>query len=204
VSPQPREQEIARGPGPRWFRIALVVLAVAYYIGLRWHPPSTGALRPLAFFTEATALFPEADHVALEYRLEGWSCDAHAWQPLDPRPYFPIEADDKESRFQRIGYFYGDRAGGDTRRTVMNALDEFIIARHDDVDDGVPGRLGGIRVYKLARPLPSPGEDVPRYVFSPLTAPPADAKRTDLFYTRASIRKQRCKSSEPLPPEPEP
>jgi hypothetical protein len=201
VPPQIRDAEIARGPGPRWLRIALAVLAGIYLVTLKWHLPDSGAFRALSFFTEATKLFADADNVALEYRLDAWSCDGHAWVPLDPRPYFPIEADDKESRFQRLGYFYGDRAGGETRRTVMIALDDFINARHDTVDDGVAGKIGGIRFYKVSRPLPEPGDPVERYVYRPLSPPPENAKRTELFHSRGSLRKQRCKSE--VPPEAE-
>ena len=181
--------QVAHGLGPRWFRVVLAVLAALYLVGLVKHPQF---LRPIAYFTECTRLFPERDMVAIEYRLDAWSCDARAWVPLDPRPYFPIEADDKESRFQRLGYFYGERAAGATRRTVMNALDDFVLASHDGADDGVPGALGGIRLYKVARPLPEPGEPVARYAYQPRGAVPPDAKRTDLFYTRASTRKSRC------------
>jgi hypothetical protein len=165
-----------------------------YFVGLVKHPPQKSLLRPIGYFTECTRLFPDANVYAIEYRLDAWSCDAHRWLPLDPRPYFPIEADDKESRFQRLGYFYGERAAGQTRRTVMTALDDYVMAHHDDVADGVPGALGGIRFYKVARTLPEPGEPVARYAYSPLTPPPTDAKRTDLFYTRASTRKARCKT----------
>lgn len=191
--------QLVAGPGPRWFRIALAVLAGCYLVGLFKHPPAKGVFRPISYFMECTRLFPEADTYAIEYRLEAWSCDAHRWLPLDPRPYFPIEADDKESRFQRLGYFYGERAAGQTRRTVMTALDDYVLAHHDEASDGVPGPLGGIRLYKVARTLPAPGDPVPRYVYQPRGPVPPDAKRTDLFYTRASTRKTRCKSA--IPPE---
>ncbi len=197
MPPQLRDSEIARGPGPRWLRITLAVVAGIYLAALIKHPSSSGSLGSVAFFTEATKLFPEADNVALEYRLDAWSCDAHAWVPLDPRPYFPIEADDKESRFQRLGYFYGDRAGGETRRTVMNALDDYVLAHHDAVDDGVAGKIGGIKFFKVSRPLPAVGDEVARYVYRPLSPPPPEAKLTELFHTRASIRKQRCGAAVP-------
>ncbi|MGE5187124.1 MAG: hypothetical protein ACM31C_33975 [Acidobacteriota bacterium] len=201
MPPQLRDSEIARGPGPRWLRITLAVVAGIYLAALIKHPSSSGSLGSVAFFTEATKLFPEADNVALEYRLDAWSCEAHAWLPLDPRPYFPIEADDKESRFQRLGYFYGDRAGGETRRTVMNALDDYILAHHESVDDGVAGKIGGIKFFKVSRPLPAVGDEVPRYVYRPLAAPPPEAKLTELFHTRASIRKARCGAAVPAEPE---
>src|SRR5690348_14374383 len=94
---------VARGPGPAWLRVTLAVLAALYFLALLKHPPQKSLLKPFAYFTESTKLFPDcaggpcAHPFALEYRLEGWSCSARVWQPLDPRPYFPMEADDKES-----------------------------------------------------------------------------------------------------------
>ena len=176
---------IVRGPGPRWLRAALVVVAVAYYGALVKHPPMTNALRPLVFFTYCTALFPNADRISQEYRLEAWSCPAHHWVPLDPRPYFPIEADDKESRFQRLGFFYG-KVGA-----VMEALDEYVMTRHPEVDDGVTGPIGGIRVVQVRRELPSPGDEIPRYVYRPLEPAPED-QRKDLWFTEGKTRKSRC------------
>jgi hypothetical protein len=188
---------VATGPGPTWFRIVLVVVAFAYYIALLKHPadhvtvkgePRLGwLLRPASFFAQSTALFPSADKVLTEFRLEGWVCATHKWQPLDPRPYFPIEADDKESRLQRLGYFYG------SNRTVMEALDDYIVSHHaaGSEDDGITGPIGGIRLSRLGRPLPEPGDDVPRYHYEPLSPIPPDENRKG-FYTRESTRKARC------------
>jgi hypothetical protein len=166
-------------------RRALAVVAVLYFIALLKHPPQTGILRPIAFFTESTKLFPNADLFATEFRLEAWSCPRHRWEPLDERAYFPIEAGDKESKFQRLAYFYNQN------RTVLHALDEWIEVRHDTTDDAVAGPIGGIRLYRWSRPIPDPGATIERYVYRPLTPPPAD-ERKDLFYTKASERKARC------------
>ncbi len=187
---------VIAGPGPRWFRYALMGMAGIYLLCLLKHPPDSW--QPLAYFSQCTRLFPEADKVALEFRLEAWSCGQRRWVPLDPRPYFPIEADDKESRFQRFGYFYADRGTADERRPMLTALDEYIMRRHPSVDDGVPDAIGGIRLYKWTRPLPEPGEHVDRYVFRPFSPVPAD-QRQNLYNTRASVRKQRCGTE--LPPE---
>ncbi len=189
MSPQLRDSEIARGPGPQPFRIALVVVAGLYFFALLKHPSQR--FQPAAYFSECTKLFPEADNVALEYHLDAWSCDQRAWVALDPTPYFPIEADDKESRFQRFGYFYADRGSVDERRTALNALDDYIVARHHDVDDGIQGALGGIRMIKLRRTLPAVGDPVPRYVYRPLATPPKDQSEL-MFNTRSSKRKERC------------
>jgi hypothetical protein len=192
------KDNVVRGPGPPWFRHTCVALAVIYLIALVKHPgdhimiknePRLGwLLRPTAFFTQSTSLFPFADKVITEFRLEGWVCASHRWEPLDPRPYFPIEADDKESRFQRLGYFYR------TNRTVMQALDEFITVHHNEGgydDDGIQGTIGGIRLSRLGRPIPEPGDDVPRYHYEPLSPIPPDENREG-FHTTATLRKSRC------------
>jgi hypothetical protein len=142
-------------------------------------------LRPVAFFSECTCLFPSANDFAIEYRLEAWSCGAYAWRELDPRPYFPIEADDKESRFQRLGHFYQQD------REAMQALEDYILTRHPDAADGVDGEIGGIRLYKSIRELPAPGEPVERYVYRPLEPAPT-AKRRELYWTKISDRRVRC------------
>ncbi len=183
----PKPPTIARGPGPRWFRLVFAVLAAMYFFSLIRRPPQTKLLHPIGFFTECTCLFPAASVYALEYRLEGWSCARSRWEPLDPRAYFPIESDDKESRFQRYAYFY------QRERVAMEALDEWIEARHADVNDAVTGPIGGIRLYRWNRPIPPAGDPVERYVYHPL-APIPDAERKEVFNTRASVRKSRCGS----------
>jgi hypothetical protein len=196
IVPPIRDLVVARGPGPKWLRIALAVLAALYYLGLLKHPPQVGPLRPIAFFTECTCLFPGAATASIEYRLEGWSCSARAWQPLDPRPYFPIEADDKESRFQRVGYFIarGDKRVVNNTREVLHALEGYILERHAEASDAGSGTLGGIRLFRVARPIPQPGADISRYVYEPL-GPAPEGERKDLYHTRQSELRQRCEAS---------
>jgi hypothetical protein len=189
VPPQLRDRAIARGPGPQPVRIALAVVAGLYLFALLKHPSQR--FQPFAYFSECTKLFPEADNVALEYHLDAWSCDQRAWVAIDPRPYFPIEADDKESRFQRLGFFYADRGTKEERRTVLYALDDYIVARHHEVDDGQSGAIGGIRMIKVRRTLPEVGDPVPRYVYRPLAVPPPDQSQ-ELFHAPAKKRKERC------------
>jgi hypothetical protein len=186
---QLRESEIARGPGPQPVRIVCAVVAGLYLFALLKHPSQR--FQPLAYFTECTKLFPEADTVALEYHLDAWSCDQHAWVAIDPGMYFPIEADDKESRFQRLGYFYADRGTKEERRTVLYALDDYIVTRHREVDDGITGAIGGVRMIKLRRTLPQIGEHVDRYVYRPFATPPKDQSQL-LFQAPGSKRKERC------------
>lgn len=183
---RPKRPEIARGPGPWWLRIALVFVAFIYYFALVKHI-RVESLRPFTFFTDATCLFPQADVIAQEFRLEGYSCERRAWEPLDPRPYFPIEADDKESRFQRLAYFYQHES------IAMRALDDYIEARHGNADDGIAGPIGGIRMYRWGRPIPDPTTCIDRYVYRPLAPVPADQRKDkDYFHTPQSKIKARC------------
>jgi len=192
-----QSRNVVRGFGPRGFRIALCVVAVGYFIGLLHHSLIP---QPVGFFVDATKLFPDANRVAMEFRLEGWSCTDRSWHLIDPRPYFPMRSDDKESRFQRLAYFYGVRAGKPAKgtpkekvpeRIAMYALDDFIVTHHKDVDDGLAGDIGGIQVYVIKKPIPEPGADVDRYDYQPFVI--TDGKREDLFYTPESKRKARCR-----------
>jgi hypothetical protein len=179
------EPNIAVGPGPRWFRLGLAGLATLYFAALIHHPPDSDWTRPVAFFTEATCLFPRASVYTLEYRLEVWPCGGK-WEPIDPSPYFPIQPDDKESRLQRLGYFY------ERNRTVMQALDVYISERHaQGADDGVAGPIGGIRLIKVVHKFPEPGEPVDRYHYDPF-APIAKDELRDIYYTPGPERKRRC------------
>jgi hypothetical protein len=169
-----------------WFRGALAVCAALYFVMLLHHPEPQSGMKQIAFFTECTCLFPAADRYATEYRLDGWSCADRAWRPLDPRAYFPIHADDKESRFQRLAYFYQRSS------RVLRALADFVIAHHGERSDGVVGAIGGVRVSRLERPLPLPGEPVERYEFDPLGPVPLDATRQELYATPGNRRAKRC------------
>jgi hypothetical protein len=191
---------LVRGFGPRELRFAFVGLAVLYYLGLLHHGWVGWVSKSAEFFVDATKLFPDADRVAMEFRLEGWSCTDRSWHLIDPRPYFPMRSDDKESRFQRLAYFYGVRAGKPApgtpkdkvpERIAMNALDEFIFAHHKDVDDGLAGEIGGIQVYVIKKPIPEPGATIDRYDYQPFVV--TEGKRQDLFYTPESKRKARCR-----------
>ena len=179
------EPTIAVGPGPRWFRLALAGVATLYLAALIKHPPDNDYVRPVGFFTEATCLFPRASSYAIEYRLEVWTCGGHG-EPIDPTPYFPIQPDDKESRLQRVGYFY------ERNRATMQALDAYISERHAaGADDGVTGAIGGIRLFKIVHKFPDAGEPVERYHFDPFAPVPKDERR-DVYYTPGPERKKRC------------
>ncbi len=187
---------VARGPGGPPVRIAIAALAGLYLLLLVIQPAHRGWKAPFAYFLECTQLFPEADWVgksdatkvpgAKELRVEAWSCDRDRWEPLDPRPYFPIQADDKESRLPRMVHFYieeGTTAAD--KRATAHALEDFLFEHHDHdgADDGVPGRLGGIRLQRVATPFDAVGDNVPRYHYDPLAPVPANAHVTTLYHT---------------------
>ena len=191
---------VAQGIGPKGFRYALIAAAALYFV-LLLHPPNDpGRMRPVIFFMQATALFPRADAYALEFRIQAWSCTDLAWKPMDPTPYFPIQADDKESRLQRVAYFYKKE------KIVMRALDQYVYDAHteDPGGDGIDGPIGGIKLVQVDTPLPPPGSDVVRYQWNPLApiADPlpdcADKKKGEVFpacnlyYAPNSTRKKRC------------
>jgi len=180
--------DVAVGIRPMWARIGLVFLACAYYAALLHHPAEIKWLAPAEFFTEATALFPRASDSAVEYRLEGWSCTTSSWQLLDPRPYFPIQPDDKESRFQRLGHFYYNE------RPAMVALANYILDGHAaGIDDGVTGKIGGIQLIQVLRKVPPVGTPIERYHFDPMAPIPAD-QRKEKYHTSQSERTRRCNS----------
>jgi hypothetical protein len=195
-------EDVARGPGPAWFRASLVGAALLYYVALIDHPRAVSFLAPFAYFTQATELFPHADADVLEYHLEAWSCELQQWQPLDPRAYFPLHGDDKESRFQRIAHFYDEDPGkhGQTLRLVMHALDDYVLAHHAAIgdDDGVHGPIGGIHMFKTLTPIPSPGDEVARYEYRPLRAVPVPEQR-ELYHSPMSRRRALCAGRTPPP-----
>jgi hypothetical protein len=177
--------DVARGPGPPWVRRGLAVVAALYFVALVRHPPQWPGLRVAGFFTESTCLFPRANVVTSDYRLDAWSCVDRRWEPIDPRAYFPIEASDKESRFQRFGYFY------QRNKPSLEALDAWIEARHPGADDGLAGTIGGIRLAKWTRPIPAPGSPIEPYVYRPLDKIAPD-QRKDFYNTAAPTRRARC------------
>lgn len=164
----------------------LAVCAALYFMLLVHHPEPRSVMKQIAFFTECTCLFPAADRFAIEYRLDGWSCAEQDWRPLDPRAYFAIHADDKESRFQRLTYFYQHS------NYVLGALAAYVLKHHRDRRDGFVGKIGGVRVSRLERPLPLPGAAVERYDYAPLAPPHLDDERQELYVTAANKLAQRC------------
>lgn len=201
---------MARGIGPTWLRYALIAPAVVYLFLLLHTPqpyryvPGDGGTQQrekigwkafLAYFATCTGLFPEADWVgsdkehevpgSKEFRIEAFSCDRARWEMLDPQPYFPIQSDDKESRLPRIIHFYIEEGDTAQARGAAHAIEGYLLEHHadDGVDDGVPGRIGGIRISRDAHPVGTPGDDVPRYHYDPLSPLPATDHVTVLYNT---------------------
>ena len=186
--------DVARGPGPPWFRALLVVLAIAYYLTLSLvdHARRITPPRIVQFFTQTTQLFASSDSNVIEYHLDGWSCARNRWEPMDPRPYFRVHADDKESRFQRVAYFYDRDPGkkGKWMRPVMRAMEEYLIVEHAP-GDGVDGPIGGIHVFKSETAIPEPDYAIDRYEYQPL-AKIDEKDQVELFHTPESKRKKQC------------
>ena len=76
------------------------------------------------YFLQVAALFPRAATMSIDYRAEAWVCADKRWEELDTRPYFPLDPEDKENRFQRVMHFF--RQDG----TTMHALDAYLVQSH--------------------------------------------------------------------------
>jgi hypothetical protein len=175
-------------------RVALTCVAGAYLLGV-WLDGSGSTLpsrvlpRVANYFLQVAALFPKAATMSIDYRAEAWVCADKKWEELDTRPYFPIDPDDKENRFQRVMHFFRED------RTTMRALDAYLVDRHtsgkglDGIDALKP--LGGVRMLSLRIPLPSPGEPLARSRRGPLAdVPPGE--RHGFYHTRRSEIAARC------------
>jgi hypothetical protein len=175
-------------------RVALVTLSGVYLAGV-WLDgvgstiPSTVLPRAANYFLQVAALFPTAATMSIDYRAEAWVCADKKWEELDTRPYFPIDPDDKENRFQRVMHFFRED------RTTMQALDTYLVERHlsgkglDGIDALKP--IAGIRVMSLRIPLPKPGEPLERSRRLPLAEVPA-GERHGFYHTRRSKIAARC------------
>ena len=229
-----KQPPIARGPGPVPFRIVLVVLACAYFGVLLKHPTklrmykgdskgrvaAKGVLDAIAHLSECTGLFPDAAKVGKgpnkwvpggkEYRFEAWSCERKSWEPIDTRPYFPIQADDKESRLPRILHYYYEEADDKAQReALMYALDDYLYAHHDGELDNVAGPIGGFRLWIVRTEYGEPGDPVERYASDPLAPIPTDRAQIGYNTSRGTRKdgqpgmRKRCKAEgDPMEPEP--
>jgi hypothetical protein len=183
--------------------VALALPAALYVAGVWLEGTGTGLPgrllpRPILYFLQTSSLFTGQAKAAIEYRAEVWLCQSRRWVELDTRPSFPINRDDKESRFHRTLHFFGQH------RQTLQALEEYLISRHQHGQSG-PGlipelQVGGIRFVKLRRPIPDPGMPVNRWMRLPLSNH-APEQRVNLYWTPRSRRAERCGGIAPLPSE---
>ena len=189
-----RDEQVATGldDGPlskfAW-GLALIYLAGVFLSGTGSPLPARVLPRALAYFTQISRLFPHALTTVIDYRAEGYLCEGARWVEIDVRPYFPIDADDKESRFQRVMFFYRED------RTTMRALEAYLMERHNggSGEDGAPRTaIGGVRLLSLRIPFARPGEPEQRYRRRPLGDYPEDERKI-WYYTPAARREERCR-----------
>ncbi len=196
--PPPESGEFVRmkrlGTGARSARVALRVLAGVYLAGV-WLDgvgstlPALVLPRVANYFFQVAALFPRAATMSIDYRAEAWVCSDKKWEELDTGPYFPIDPDDKENRFQRVMHFFRQD------ETTMHALDAYLVQRHDSgkARDGIdPDKpVGGVRLLSLRIPLPNPGEPLQRSRRLPLPAYPEEERHV-WYHTPRSKAAERC------------
>ena len=175
------------GSGPSrfrgfWIAVAGLYLATVWFDGVGSTWPRKITPRPWLYFSQVAALFVNAAPKVIDYRAEGWSCSDHRWIEIDVRPYFRIDADNKENRFQRALQFYRKN------RNVMRPLEDYVVKRHNA---GGGAQIGGVRFSSLRLPYPAPGEHVAPFEQKPLASYSADEKH-DWYWTPKSRRVQRC------------
>ncbi len=179
-------------------RTALTLLAGSYLVGV-WLDGTGSTLpshllpRTANYFLQVAALFPRAATMSIDYRAEGWICRERRYAELDTRPYFPIDPDDKENRFQRVMHFFRQD------ETTMHALDAYLVDSHDSGmhEDGI-GRdlgIGGVRLSSLRIPLPKPGDPLERAHRRPLSDYPEEERHV-FYHTPRTTAAARCGATE--------
>jgi len=185
---------------PWWAGYVTSLLAAIYLIAVFIEAVHPGKMRKAlgrqgSYFAQIAKLFAERSEVSIDFRAEGFRCDTHQFEELDVRPYFPMHADDKESRFDRTMFFYLEN------RQVQVALQDYLIARHDArVASGAPTdlpRIGGIMLLSLRIPIPAPGTDFPPYRRIRLHDVPRTWQRRAWFVTSPAERMRRCEEASP-------
>jgi hypothetical protein len=179
---------------PERGRLALRVLGAAYLAGVWLDGTGTGIParvlpRAANYFVQVSALFPYAATASIDYRAEGYVCSEGEWRELDTRPYFPIDRDDKENRFNRVMHFLR------TNRPTMTELDAYLVEHHHaaKADDGIARdeRIGGVRLSSLRIPIPEPGAPLERFSRRPLASYPDDQRKV-FYHTPRSRLAARC------------
>lgn len=172
----------------------VLTVVTAAYLGSIWVDETGSNLHrrllpdTFTYFTQVAGLFPNAAVATIEYRVEGWDCTERHWREIDPRPDFPMDADNKENRFYRVLHFFRQS------RPVMHALDEFLVERHNArTRNGAEevGLIGGIRTQSIRVPLPEPGQKIKAYARLPASAYPEDQHHY-WYWTPKARREERC------------
>jgi hypothetical protein len=189
---------VARAWGNALVPRVLALFAGVYFVavGLEAYKPGvTARVLPsvLVYFSQIASLFPHASTVAIEYRAEGWLCKEQRFVEIDVRPYFPIEADDKESRFQRAMFFYREH------RQALQSLEAYVMGRYnrDAIEAAAEGLgksaepIAGVRFLSLRVPFGKAGEPAERYQRKPLEAYPEEMRK-EWYWTPISKREERC------------
>ena len=176
-------------------RTSLRVVAALYLLGI-WQEgigcsvPSRVLPKSLDYFLQIAALFPDAATSASQFRVQAYICTEQRWTELQTRPYFPLDPDDKENRFQRAIHFYSNE------KPVMRALDQYLVDRHNagTNDDGIPRdeRIGGINLLTIKVPIPRPGAQLERYRWRPLSDYPDKQRYKGPYRTLPKKIDERC------------
>jgi hypothetical protein len=168
---------------------ASAYLAAIWLSGTGSTLPSHLLPRAANYFVQVAALFPLAATDSIEYRAEAWVCAHHAWEELATDAYFPLDAGNKENRFQRVMHFYREN------EPTMRALDKYLIDAHGKGRhaDGIPLELaiGGVRMCSLRIPIPKPGDTLVPFQHLPLSEYPAN-ERHYFYHTPKSTLARRC------------
>jgi hypothetical protein len=182
---------VAQNLGNKLLRLLLLSIAALYFSVIlldRFKRSWANALFPpvAVFFAQISGLFPTAATASVEYRAEGWLCAEQRFVELDMDPLFPMLADNKESRFHRVLFFFR------RERLVLQALDSFIVRKYPTVIPGTaPDRIGGVRLLSLRIPIPADRSEVTRYRRGPLAEYPPEQRKV-WYRTPADLRRQRC------------
>ena len=185
---------------PWWATPLVSFLAALYFLSVfveAVHPGRTVKLvgRPAAYFSQLADLFATRSIMSIDFRVEAFRCDTHQFRELDVSPYFPMHAQDKESRFARAMYFYLHD------RKVLVALQDYLIASHNArVAAGEPTdlpKIGGVEFVSLRIPIPKPGTDFPPWSRPPLASRPPTWKSKTWFITPKREWLRRCGEAAP-------
>jgi hypothetical protein len=186
------EIDVAPSPGPPLLRLALA-LAGALYIAAVFMEGAGGSRlarivpRPVLFFGQIASLFPRAATHRIEYRAEGLPCRGPSFE-IDVRPFFPIHADDKESRFDRALHFYRKD------RLTMEALETYVIDAYNRRQ--ADNKLAGVVFLSLRAPIPKPGSAFSPYQRAPLSDFPIEQRNVWYATSRDDVDR-RCGTRDP-------